>query len=83
MAWCKNVGGGPGDDEKTITKKCNRGDTEAKRAAAVAATIEVAEVAVFALATSYHQLRGLQSRSLRLGMVVHVVLSCLEVSVSL
>ena len=104
MARCKNVEGGPGDDErhpprlteqekvkrpkKMVTKKKRkRGDIEAERAAAVPPPLsvlrEVAEAVVFILAISCHQLRGLQWRSSRLGMVVHVVLSCLEVSVSL
>jgi len=104
MARCKNVEGGPGNDDshqprqteqekgkgpkKTITKKKRkRGDIEAERAAAVPPPLsvlrEVAEAVVFILAISCHQLRGPQSRSLRLGMVLHVVLSCLEVSVSL
>jgi len=104
MACCKNVGGGPNDDERPLphlteqekakgpkkmvtNKKRKRGDIEAERAAAVPPPLsvlrEVAEAVVFILAISCHQLRGPQSRSLRLGMVVHVVLSCLEVSVYL
>ena len=44
---------------------------------------EVVEAAVFALAINCHQLRGPQSSSLRPVLVVHVVLSCLEVGVYL
>ena len=56
MARCKNVGGGPGDEDprplprltaqqkgkakKTTKKKHKRDDVEAKRAAAVAAIVE-------------------------------------------
>ena len=59
MARCKNVGGGPSDEDprpsprltaqqkgkakKTIKKKHNFDDVEAKRAAAVAATVERVE----------------------------------------
>ena len=44
---------------------------------------EVAEAVVFALAISYHQLRGLPLSSLRLVLVVLLVLSCLEVGMLL
>ena len=60
MARCKNIGGGPGDEDprppprltiqekgkakKTTKKKRKRDDVEAERAAAVAAAIERAKI---------------------------------------